>query len=157
MTEQEFVIERCLHTQEKRQAICLCGNAFPEPVHARQGFEEYFQKIDQLACFLVAKKADAIHGFSVFYMNDFDSKTAFLSMIAVAPSMQEKNAGSLLLSASEKLARDQGMECMALKVHHKNLQGIRFYQKHGYTIAEKEGNNDFLTASKKWGEKIQDG
>lgn len=151
MAERDFTVERCLVTEEKLRAIHVCGNAFSTPVQERTGFSEYFQKIDNLACFLVAKRENEISGFSAFYMNDQEHKTAFVSLIAVAPHMQGQNIGALLLDESEKLARGNGMRRMALKVHVENLKAIRFYKKQGYTI-EPQKDEAYLSGSKELGE-----
>ena len=151
MIGKHIVIERCLNTEEKLEAIRLCGNAFATPVPERPGFSEYFQKIDSLACFLIARKENVISGFSAFYMNDQDNKTAFLSLIAVAPQMQGQSVGAVLLNEGEKLARENGMRRMVLKVRCDNLKAIRFYEKQGYTIACKE-DGEYLSGSKELGE-----
>ena len=154
MVGRDFTVERCLVTQEKLQAICLCGDAFAIPVQERAGFSEYFQKIDNFACFLIARKETEIAGFSAFYMNDQESKTAFVTLIAVAPHMQGQNIGTLLLEESEKLARENGMRRMFLKVRSENLKAIRFYEKQGYTIEFQE-DEAYLSGSKELGENRQ--
>lgn len=153
MVGEDLVIERCLNTEEKLKAIQLCGNAFAIPMHERDGFSEYFQKIDSLACFLIAKRKNIISGFSAFYMNDQDNKTAFLSLIAVAPQVQGNNIGAVLLNESEKLARENGMRRMFLKVRCDNQKAIRFYEKHGYMV-EFIKDEEYLPGSKEWGGNI---
>lgn len=77
-------------------------------------------------------------GFGCFYCNDTQSKTAFLSLIAVLPCHQRKGYGRMLLSEVISVAEKEGMKQMELEVKKKNPGAIQFYKQYGFSLMEKE-------------------
>lgn len=81
---------------------------------------------------------ESLAGFGGVYCNNLQSRTAFLSLIAVHPSYQRKGYGGLLLSEVIRISKDEGMEQLELEVRRQNTAGICFYQKQGFCFLEKE-------------------
>lgn len=71
-------------------------------------------------------QSNILVGVSMFYANDFESKTSYLSYIAV--SKQGSGIGKKLLKMTELVAYDEGMERIILKTNSLNKQAINFYQ-----------------------------
>lgn len=81
---------------------------------------------------------EILAGFGCFYCNDMQSRTVFLSLIAVHPSCQRKGYGGLLLSEVIKISKKEGMEKLELEVRKENTAGICFYKQQGFSLLEKE-------------------
>ncbi|HOP06401.1 MAG TPA: GNAT family N-acetyltransferase/peptidase C39 family protein [candidate division Zixibacteria bacterium] len=61
-------------------------------------------------------------------------RLARLYNIAIDPTIQSRGLGSKLLKACEREAVLRGCDRISLEVREDNTTGIRFYEKHGYTI-----------------------
>lgn len=83
-----------------------------------------------------------INGFIVGYVVGFETKegTGRIFSLAVHPSYQNKNIGSLLLKEIIRLFREMGILEIILEVRYDNEKAIKFYKKNGFFqfgIAEK--------------------
>ncbi|MCI7264995.1 MAG: GNAT family N-acetyltransferase [Eubacterium coprostanoligenes] len=77
-------------------------------------------------------------GFAAVYMNDMETKTAYISLIGVSLEYKNKHLGTDLLCFVEEQAVERGMQSIILEVKKHNSIAIRFYQKNGYEFFEKE-------------------
>lgn len=68
------------------------------------------------------------------YCNDFESHTAYLSMLVVAPEYRGKKLASSLLSEFEKYAQENQMESVKLEVRKHNDTAQKLYRKFGYRV-----------------------
>ncbi len=71
-------------------------------------------------------------GIAGVYANDMKRRDAFLSIIVVDPVYQSQGIGGRLLEEAERIARKHDMKHMRLEVHTDNVNGVRFYERHGY-------------------------
>ena len=76
------------------ETITVCAEAFHDqtcndPAKIR-GFAEKFAA---KACFLAAYDGGEVRGFAAFYCNDYQSMTAFISMIVVLSNYQYHGGG----------------------------------------------------------------
>lgn len=83
-------------------------------------------------------------GFAAVYMNDLETKTAYISLIGVSSDYKNKHIGTQLLRYVEKQAFDSCMEHMQLEVKKHNNIAIGFYQKNGYSFIEKETTSSWF-------------
>lgn len=77
---------------------------------------------------------NTVIGLSMFYANDSDNKTSYLSYIAVGE--RRGGVGQELIKRTESIARDEGMKRITLKTHSSNERAISFYKKNQYEVLE---------------------
>ncbi|WP_176738571.1 GNAT family N-acetyltransferase [Micromonospora pallida] len=53
----------------------------------------------------------------------------------VLPDARGMGVGSALLKAAQRWATDQGITYLSAGIHHRNVDTVRFYSRHGYTDA----------------------
>lgn len=128
-------------TSDKRQIdsiIRSCDNAFAEPVSEREIYAELLQKISKNGIFVFAYQENPI-AYCAFYANNMDTKTAYISLIAVNPEYQHLHIGKKLLNHCFEIARMYGMRACSLEVKKNNFSAIRFYQANGFVfLSERE-------------------
>lgn len=95
---------------------------------------EYASKLDKYGNTIILIHNKEIISFCTFYCNDYDSKKAFLSMIAVKKDIENRGYGSLLLSECERYCRSQGMKYLQLEVYSDNKNAVAFYKKNKFEI-----------------------
>lgn len=74
-------------------------------------------------------------GFAAFYDNDYESKEAFLSMIAVKNDCRGLGVGSILLQEIFSQIKKKGMKSIKLEVQKGNTKAINFYKEKGFVNA----------------------
>ncbi|MDD6279302.1 MAG: GNAT family N-acetyltransferase [Lachnospiraceae bacterium] len=111
-------------------------NEFQERLPSLQQGEEYraqmAEKFAKHACFLVLCLNGRKIGFSAFYANDSDTKSAFISQIAVLKEYSRRNFGGKLLDLVSSTAKARGMLWLRLEVRKDNSAARRFYEKNGF-------------------------
>lgn len=142
-----YIMTRLNSSKEKKRAIEICDGAFREPVTKWADFEMRLQKWDTAADFILAYGGETL-GYAIVYANDFTSKTAFITMIAVRPEYQGRNIGKDLLLAVQKLAGERGMRELELEVRTDNQKAIGFYEKNGFCRKEKRGKESMYMVKK---------
>ncbi|WP_187399809.1 GNAT family N-acetyltransferase [Micromonospora sp. AP08] len=53
----------------------------------------------------------------------------------VLPDARGRGVGSALLAAAQRWANDRGIAYLSAGIHHRNIDAVRFYRRHGYTDA----------------------
>ncbi|WP_084757266.1 GNAT family N-acetyltransferase [Micromonospora cremea] len=51
------------------------------------------------------------------------------------PEARGLGVGSALLAAAERWATSRGIRYLSAGIHHRNVDAVRFYSRHGYTDA----------------------
>lgn len=136
-------------TSDKRQInsiIRSCDKAFAEPVAEREIYADLLQKIYQNGIFVFAYQDNPI-AYCAFYANNMDTKTAYISLIAVNPEYQHLHIGKRLLELCMEIAYERGMRTCSLEVKKNNHSAIRFYQVNGFVFLS-ERENSFLMEKK---------
>ena len=97
------------------------------------------QKLFQHGTFKMAICDGVIAGFIGYYVNDKDSKTAFLSTIVISKGFHRRGIGTLLLRDCFSDCRSKGMAFCRLEVEKSNVSAINFYKRFGFE-KEKESS-----------------
>lgn len=63
-----------------------------------------------------------------------DAPFLVVHAFAIAPRIQSRGCGTLLLAACEDVARDRGCASIRIDVFSENAGALRFYERHGYTF-----------------------
>ena len=95
----------------------------------RQNMSEKFIKYGNV---LFVEEQESILGFVAFYANDLETKTAYISFIAVKNAFQKKGVGTLLLNSCEIQAQKKGMNKIRLEVKKNNTNAQCFYKNHRF-------------------------
>lgn len=107
------------------------------------GLEEYVQKVLTFGHMYVIKKESVTKGFIIFYSNDMQSYTAYVSLIVVSKEYRRQNVGTKLLDICETVAKNGGMKYIRLEVDRDNDSARRFYENLGFVITEEEEERSF--------------
>ena len=99
--------------------------------------------LDTLAGFLdapgrgleLARVDHGIAGFAAWYVTDRPAE-AKLDKLYVLQSRQRQGIGGRLIACVEGHARAIGARTLALNVNRNNVQAVRAYEKHGFTVRE---------------------
>lgn len=110
------------------------SDVFPHLCEKIESFEAYAAKLSQYAeVYVGTENADAF-GIVVFYANDVQTKTAYISLIGIKRSAQGKGLGYWLLTKCQEVCRSRGMTTLSLEVDCDNDNAISFYQRNGFVI-----------------------
>ena len=94
---------------------------------------------------LVAEKFEGcICGFAAYYMNDFISREAYISMIAVLPPCRKNGYGKSLLDSIIQEAREKEMKSVCLEVDKSNNRAIDFYRENCFYVTKVTENSNFM-------------
>lgn len=133
---------------QKEEAWKVVENVYPNIESRIPNHLRYRDKILSKAQILCAENDGRTAGMVAFYCNDFDSKVAYITQIAVMKSSQNKGVGGLLISKCEELSIQNGMLFLRLEVRKENLNAIKFYLKHGFEFEkEASGNSWYMKKS----------
>ncbi len=111
--------------------------------------DEFSEKLMNSAIVILAIHQCCIIGFVAIYANDRQTKTAFISLIAVKPDFYGRGISAQLLSIAEDYAYQHGMTSIKLEVRQDNLRAIKFYNNHGYEKVSQSNNSFFFEKSLK--------
>ena len=90
------------------------------------------EKFSKHAVFLVYENSFDKIGFVAFYANDYESKIAYISFIAVAEQYRRKKIGQLLLIKVCDIAKERGMKSIKIEVYKSNINARHFYCNNGF-------------------------
>ncbi|MBV9427262.1 MAG: GNAT family N-acetyltransferase [Bradyrhizobiaceae bacterium] len=93
--------------------------------------ERWRNELVPSATITVAETAGAIVGFVTV-----DPTTGYLDQIVVAPAHWGAGTAEMLLDEAKRLSPGQ----LELHVNQDNVRAVRFYQKHGFTVAGEDVN-----------------
>lgn len=110
--------------------------SLPTPLQDRVDLEQYASKVLQSGRVLCIEKNGMIVCAALFYCNDRETNSAYLTLLGTLPEYEGRGYGGLVLSAAEKTAKREGMTAFRLHTEHCNTRAVRFYQNHGYTISD---------------------
>lgn len=107
---------------------------FCPPLSVRVNLEKYSEKLADAAAnyFIVSAGTDIGH--VAFYCNDYHSRTAFISSIAVRSGYRGDGAADLLLKKVFEVCVNKQMAVLRLQVDSRNSKAVGFYSKHGFHI-----------------------
>lgn len=146
---QDYFIEKTTDFQTLYKCICDFDECFvPSISQIKKDKREFALKLSKNAITLILKSKGEILGFLSAYMNDMQTNTAFLSLIAVEKYCRKCGLGEQLLKAAEKEALTQNLKYFKLEVYEDNFPAIKFYKKHGFEIVDKLNNNSFYMIKK---------
>ncbi len=116
---------------------------FPNLREKISSLDEYAQKLSEFAYVYAVTENSQQVGVLVFYANDRETKTAYISLIGVKKGNERKGIGKDMLNYCQQLSRENGMCKIRLEVDEGNENAIIFYEKNGFSFVDKTKHNSF--------------
>lgn len=121
------------------------NNSFvPEPLSVKVDLVSYAKKLADNSIHFSCFESLKLIGVTCCYMNDLDSKKAFISVTCVDPAFQGKGIGQKLTKLCEDEAVNMGFSFVEFEVHSQNTPSIKMHKKIGYYIDRKEKESFFM-------------
>lgn len=117
-----------------KNIIIKYDELFTKSVVKSQNFEELIDKISCNANVISACINGHLAGYCVYYMNDFESREAYITLIAVDENFQSNHLGTVLLDYVKASAVINGFSVIRLEVHNDNINAIRFYEHNNFWV-----------------------
>ena len=145
MENHTLSISPITRREQMDQIIRLCDQAFPNPIAQRESYGPMLDKLASFGIFFVATLDDAV-GYASMYATDQQTKTAFMTLLAVRPGCQGMGVGKALMERCLASARENGMKQVRLEVRKDNLRAIRMYEKYGFAAdGQQTDHSIFMT------------
>lgn len=126
-------IERSASPERMGEVWGYLSDRFRPPLRsAVQDFDVFTDKLAEKANNLICLDGDKVAGCISFYSNDFETKCAFVSAVAVAAAYKGNGLGNLMLQTAAKVSKSAGMTELRLEVRKDNVSAIRFYEGLGF-------------------------
>lgn len=107
---------------------------FAHPQLKERGLQSYINKIRGKAVIFEAWHNDQLIGLLAAYFNDFESKTAFISLIGISPKYQRMGIAAKLLFDAINYGKKIDIKKIRLEVNRSNRKAITFYKDMGFVI-----------------------
>lgn len=102
---------------------------------------EYIEKIEAQAEFLIHHVAGAYSGLLAFYCNNYVSKDGYIALLLVAENGRGKGCGRELLGSALMIMRNRGFGSCSLEVRQGNDSAIKLYTRFGFEVVTSSENN----------------
>lgn len=139
------IIETLNNADEIYNALCqLSPYLYNQSVNNQATLRNLSDKFSQKANVLVAKNEDEVKGLCVFYNNDSENFTAYLSIIVVAADSQGTGLGGVMFQKMLECCRKAGMKKLRLEVDNTNFNALNFYKKRGFVLEKQNEQTSYL-------------
>ena len=101
---------------------------------------EHVNKLYNLSTNIELWDNDSIIGMVNCYMNNRETKIAYISHIAINSDCRGRGYGHLLIEYTIKKARAEGYNKVQLEVHKSNQKALGFYLDNGFCVIEDRAN-----------------
>lgn len=137
----EAILLPLVNKSKIRDIICELDSVFLRSVANRNGFDGLVNKIADNAVVVAAYLDGVVVGFCAFYMNDFVSCTAYITLIAVKAECQNIRIGTMLIQYVKAAACVNGFRKIRLEVDRENTDGIRFYERNLFEVESRASDD----------------
>ncbi|WP_339452318.1 GNAT family N-acetyltransferase [Pseudomonas sp. JAI120] len=96
--------------------------------------EDYVQKIQKSAEFLIHYAADSCLGFVAFYCNDLESKRGYITMVLISEPGRGKGVAKQLVLGVLNTMRSRGYQTCGLEVFRSNHSAYKLYINCGFRV-----------------------
>lgn len=133
---EDIEIKSIKNCDEIKSIILSFDPIFPHLKEKISSYDDYAKKLSEYANVVICKINQETAGLLVFYSNDIETKTAYISLIGVHQEYQGKKIGKILLEYCINASINCGMEYLKLEVDLDNTRAIRFYVNNGFENCE---------------------
>lgn len=106
---------------------------------------EHTIKLRQNACTIEAWNEEELCGLCACYMNNYDTKVAYITHIEVHPEYKHQGLGSKIMDATIAEAKSKGFNRIQLEVHKDNGVALLFYERFGFCNVEDRGEKYLMS------------
>lgn len=117
-----------------KNIIIKYDELFTKSVVKSQNFEELIDKISCNANVISACINGPVAGYCACYMNDFESREVYITLIAVDEDFQTNHLGTIMLDYIKDVAVINGFIGIRLEVQDNNMKAIRFYEHNNFCV-----------------------
>lgn len=139
------MIKRVFLVEEIESILLQFNESFPRVLSIRVGnLLEYAHKLAKHAVVKIFYIDSQIIGFSAYYCNNKEKKTAFLTQLAVLERNKESGIGRALLNDCILDCKNNQMINIECEVDYSNIVAINFYKKNGFKFSRDMGGESCL-------------
>jgi len=109
--------------------------------------DEYLRKLESTAELVCHEAAGQCLGFVFFYCNARETRTCFITLLAVAPGARRRGVGTALVRYVFEVARCRSFDRCRLEVDRDNPAAIRFYSRLGFEPVESRASKLLMEAA----------
>ena len=131
---------RTASAQAVIEHLNACSNCFDPPLNTRVDIGTYGDKIIDKAVTFEAWENNLLIGLIAAYLNDFESKTCFITNVSILPQYHRRGIAKKLLLRLLEDCKSLGFVKVKLEVSSNNAPALSFYSQHGFSVIEKNGN-----------------
>lgn len=109
-----------------------------------QILNEYIDKVQKSAEFIIIRDGSSLIGISIFYANRIECDFAYITYIAVNPSYRRMGIGNKLIECTISFAKQKNFCFLRLEVFKNNIKALSLYIKCGFYIYEVNDKSFFM-------------
>ena len=118
-------------------------NEFPLPLSSKCDLGEYSRKLVDEGCVEGAWAAGELVGVLAGYMNNLQTREAYISVLVVSKAFRGRRISSSLLERFVHDAREEGMQTIRVFTFHTNDAAHGLYVSHGFEEVAFEPHGDY--------------
>lgn len=118
---------------------------FPIPLSSKVNLDKFSKKILKSGVALACFDGERTAGIILFYANNTESKTAYVSVLSVLDSYRKRGIAQSLLNECIKMCKSINFKAIELYTHKTNEGAIALYEKNGFIkISDLDRPDDWL-------------
>lgn len=138
-----MTIQKLYTLDEIKSAYNSVNASFPD-FENEVDIDAYLNKLYKFAgVYTVFDNGKAV-AFCAVYMNDADTKKAYITLIGVSPDYKGNGIGTRLFRYIENEAAKAGMTSLHLEVKKDNINAIEFYKKQSMTVEDESKTSFYM-------------
>lgn len=123
-----------MYKETIKNIIIKYDELFTKSVVKSLNFEDLIDKISCNANVISACINGQVAGYCAYYMNDSESREAYITLIAVDEDFRANHLGTIMLDYIKAVAVVNGFSVIRLEVHNDNINAIRFYEHNNFCV-----------------------
>ena len=116
---------------------------FPDLEQRVKDIDSYSEKLSCNARVLCQYLNDDCTGFAAYYANNIDTKTGYITLIAIHENFRRQGLGSKLIRECFDDMLNSGMNRVRLEVRKENTAAIEFYKSEGFAFESEASPESF--------------
>lgn len=109
---------------------------FSPPLSQRTDLKSYAEKMVKNAELIGVRQRGQLTALAAFYCNDFTSRRAYVTYLAVKRDARGAGFGSNLIRTVSRMAGEAGMRTIELQIDRARPKLIEFYRRLGFEVAD---------------------
>lgn len=125
------------HSVDAREIVAFltaCDADFSPPLSQRTDLKAYAEKLIAKGQLAGVRQDSELIGLAAFYCNDYESKRAYATYLAVKQEARGSGLGAELMREVVRISKEAGMETMELQTDQDRL--VQFYKRLGFELTE---------------------